>query len=147
MREARRLALLERQRLIADVARRQALRTLAEALEAEARSHALAERSRHLVVASAARPGVTSGAALQTRAAFAANLARIATSAGLAASDAARQRAWASEALGLAEARSRRLGELAAEARTALATAKERREASRATPLARKLQIGVQMPG
>jgi hypothetical protein len=70
MREARRLALLERQRLIADVARKQALRGLAEALEAEARSHALAERSARLVAASAPGEGVTSGAALQSRAAF-----------------------------------------------------------------------------
>lgn len=58
MREARRLALIRRQALIATVARRQALRGLADALEAEARSHALAARSRALVASSAPQPGL-----------------------------------------------------------------------------------------
>ncbi len=70
MREARRLALLQRQALIAGVARKQALRALAEALDAEARSNALAARSRTLVAASAAQPGETTGAALTGRSAF-----------------------------------------------------------------------------
>ena len=64
MREVRRLALIQRQALIAKVARRQALRGLAEALEAEARSNALAERASALVASSAPQPGATVGAAL-----------------------------------------------------------------------------------
>lgn len=139
MREARRLALLERQRLIADVARKQALRGLAEALEAEARSHALAERSARLVAASAPGAGVTSGAALQARAAFTAGLAQLAAHARDGARDAARQRAWQADALARAEIRARRIAELTDEARITLAAARERREAGRALPLARKL--------
>ncbi len=140
MREARRLALIARQRLIADVARKQALRGLAETLEAEARSHALAERSRRLVAASAPRAGETSGAALQGRAAFTAGLAQIAAHAEGGAQDARRQSAWATEALALAETRARRLAELETEARAALDAAKERREQGHGLPLARKLQ-------
>lgn len=140
MREARRLALLERQRLIAEVGRKQALRGLAEALEAEARSHALAARSRALVAAAAPAAGATSGAALQDRSAFTAGLAQLAASARDAARDAGRQSAWQSEALGQVETRARRLAEMAHEARAALVVARERREAARELPLARKLQ-------
>ena len=139
MREARRLTLLRRQSLIAEVARKQALRGLAEALETEARSHALAERSRMLVAASAPGAGATTGAALQARGVFTAGLARIAVSAGDAARDAARQRAWQSESLTRAETRARRLEEMTGDARKALEAALERREAARAMPLARKL--------
>ncbi|MFM7350198.1 MAG: hypothetical protein ACKO01_12055 [Erythrobacter sp.] len=140
MREARRLALLERQRLIAEVARKQALRGLAEALEAEARSHALAERSWRLVAAAAPHPCETSGVALQSRSAFTAGLAQLAAGARDGARDASRQRAWQADALAQAETRARRLAELAAEARAALAAARERSEAARELPLARKLQ-------
>ncbi len=139
MREARRLTLLRRQSLIADVARKQALRGLAEALETEARSHALAERSRMLVAASAPGAGATTGAALQARGTFTAGLARIAVSAGDAARDAARQRVWQTESLTRAETRAKRLEEMTGDARKALEAALERREAARAMPLARKL--------
>lgn len=139
MREARRLALLERQRLIAEVTRKQALRGLAEALEAEARSKALAERSWRLVAASAPGEGDTSGAALQARAAFTASLAQLAAGARDGARDAARQRAWQTDALAQADTRARRISELTDEARAALTAARERREAARSLPLARKL--------
>lgn len=140
MLEARRLTLLERQSLIADVARKQALRALAEALEAEARGQALAERSMRLVAASKPQAGATTGAALAHRAAFTAGLAQLAVNAGDAARDAACQRVWQTETLKRAETRARRLAELTAEARAALAAAQDRREAAREVPLARKLQ-------
>jgi hypothetical protein len=140
MREARRLALLRRQSLIAEVARKQAMRALAEALEAEARSSALAARSLRLVAASAPGEGPTTGAALAARARFTGSLARLAAEAGEAARDAARQRDWQAETLTRAETRARRLAEMAGEARIALAAATDRREAARAVPLARKLQ-------
>jgi hypothetical protein len=140
VREARRLALLKRQALIAEVARKQALRALAEALEAEARSDALAARSRRLVASSAPRPGITTGAALAERAGFTAGLAQLAVNAGDAARDAARQRAWQTESLARAETRAKRLGELTEDARGALAAARARAEAARDLPLARKLQ-------
>lgn len=134
------MALLRRQGLIAEVARKQALRGLAEALEAEARHDALAERSRRLVAASAPGTGVTTGAALQARAGFTAGLAQLATNATDAAHDAARQRAWAADSLTRAETRAQRLAERTDEARAALSAAKERAEAQRELPLARKLQ-------
>jgi hypothetical protein len=140
MREARRLALLRRQSLIAEVARKQALRGLAEALEAEARSHALAERSRRLVATSAPGTGATIGAALQARAGFTAGLAQLAANAGDAARDTARQRAWQADSLTRAETRAKRLTEMTADARAALEAVKDRREAARTIPMARKLQ-------
>lgn len=141
MREARRLALLQRQALIAGVARKQALRGLAEALDTEARSHTLATRSRMLVASSAAQPGVTTGAALIGRATFTASLSHLAASAGAAAEDAARQTVWQTETLALAETRAKRLAEREAEARSALDLVKARKaEAQDAATLARKLQ-------
>lgn len=140
MREARRLALLKRQALIAEVARKQALRGLAEAIAAEARSHALAARSRMLVAVSAPALGPTTGAALQGRAGFTAGLAQLAVSAGDAARDAARQSVWQADSLARAETRAKRLAEHTAEAQAALQAAKARAEQARALPLARKLQ-------
>ena len=139
MREARRLALLRRQSLIAEVARKQALRALAEALEAEARGAALAERSLRLVAESAPRAGATSGGALGQRAGFTAGLAQLAANASDSARDAARQREWQVENLARAETRAKRLAELNAEARAALSAALDRREAARTVPMARKL--------
>jgi len=141
MREARRLALIEKQALIAEITRKQALRSLAEALEAETRSNTLAARSRALVGASAPVVGLTSGAGLAGRAGFTAALAQLATTAGSAASDAARQSQWQAEALATAENRARRLTERAAEARAALDAARARAaQAEDAATLARKLQ-------
>ncbi len=142
MREVRRLALLRRQSLIAEVARKQALRGLAEALEAEARHAALAQRSRLLVAASQPQAGATSGAVLQARTGFTAGLAQLAGHAGDAARDAARQRAWATDSLTRAETRAKRLAEMTADARAALSAVQERRDAARAAPLARKLLSG-----
>lgn len=139
-REARRLALLRRQSLIAEVARKQALRGLAEALEAEERHDALATRSRLLVAASQPAAGATTGEALQARAGFTAGLAQIAAHARDAARDAARQRVWATDSLTRAETRAKRLAEMTGEARAALTAAKDRAEAQRELPLARKLQ-------
>ena len=141
MREARRLALIARQSLIAEVARKQALRGLAEALDNEARSHALARRSRMLVAVSAPKPAATTGAALMERAAFTASLAQLAATAAGAAQDAARQTAWQAETLALAETRAKRLTERAVEARAALDLVKARRaEGHEASAMARKLQ-------
>ncbi len=140
MREARRLALLQRQALLAKVARRQALRGLADALAAEERSQLIAARSRQLALASAPQPGATSGAALAARSGFTASLAQLAVTAAEAAGDAARQSAWQAETLAAAETRARRLAEREAEVRAALDAFKAKREAAHAPPLARKLQ-------
>lgn len=141
MREERKLALLRRQGLIAEVARKQALRGMAEAIDNEARSHTLARRSQMLVAATATQPGATTGAALMGRAAFTASLSQLAATAGSAAQDAARQTAWQTETLALAETRAKRLAEREAEASAALDAVKARRvQAHEAATLARKLQ-------
>jgi hypothetical protein len=140
MREKRRLALIRRQALMARVARQQALRALAEALESEERSQMLAGRSRMLVAASAPQPGAMLAEAFAARAGFAASLAQLAATAADAASDAARQTEWQAETLSRAETRAKRLAEREDAARAALETAQERREqAHAAAALARKL--------
>lgn len=142
MREVRRLALVQRQALIARIARQQALRGLAQALEDEERSRALAERSRALLAAIASQPGATSGAALAEREAFAASLAKLARQASAAAQDAARQSEWQAETLAKAELRAERMAERAGQARLAVAQARERRaDAAGASGLARKLHL------
>jgi hypothetical protein len=141
-RDARRLALVQRQAMLARIARQQALRGLAEALEAEARSHALARKSRRLLGAIAARPGDTSGSALAERSAFAAGLAQLAGNAEAAAEDAVRQSAWAADTLARAETRSQRLAQREDEAHAALRAARDRTDQADnafAPTLARKL--------
>ena len=141
MREKRRLALIQRQALMARVARQQALRALAEALESEERSQMLAARSRMLVAASAPQPGAMLAEAFAARAGFTASLAQLAATAADAASDAARQTEWQAETLGRAETRAKRLAEREDAARAALEAVQERREQGHAAAsLARKLQ-------
>lgn len=140
MREQRRLALVQRQALIARVARQQALRGLAEALDSENRSRALAERSRGLVASSAPQLGAMMAEAFAARAGFTASLAQLAVTAADAADDAARQSAWQAETLARAETRAKRMEEREAEARAALEAVQARREQAHAPALARKLQ-------
>lgn len=141
MREKRRLALIQRQALIARVARQQALRTMAEALESQERSQMLARRSQMLVAASAPQPGAMLAEAFAARAGFTASLVQLAVTAADAASDAARQTEWQAETLGRAETRVKRLAEREDAARAALETAQEWREQGHAAAaLARKLQ-------
>lgn len=140
MREARRLALIERQALITKVARRQALRALADAIAAEEKSQLLASRSRYLAAASAPREGLTTGAALASRAGFTSGLEQLAVTAADAAVDAARVSAWQAEVLAETEARAKRLAERESEARAALDATKIRRELVGLGMVARKLQ-------
>lgn len=139
MLEARRLALIRRQALIAKVARRQALVSLAEALDAETRSAALAERSRQLVAASTPKLGTMAADVFAARAVFTASLVQLAGNAADAATDAARQSAWQADTLAQAETRAKRLAEREGEARAALAAVRLRRAEAEAPLLARKL--------
>ncbi len=139
MREARRLALIERQALITKVARRQALRALADALAAEERSNALASRSRYLAAASAPKEGLTTGAALASRAGFTSGLEQLAATAEGSASDAARLSVWQAEVLAETEARAKRLAERESEARAALDATRTRRDLVQLASVARKL--------
>ncbi len=145
-REARRLALVQRQALIAGVARRAAMRGLAEALDEERRRAGLAARSRDLLAGAAPRPGASSGAALAARAGFARGVAQIARDALAAAGDAARQTAWQADALAAAEARVKRLREMEDAAARAFKAARARRDAAVPQPMARKLHCREQAP-
>lgn len=142
MRERRRLALANRQAMIARLGQRQAMRSLAEALGEEQRSHNLAERSRVLVAVSGVKPGEVAADTLAARTAFTAGLAGIAANAAGVADDAARQAAWQAEALAQAENRLKRLEERESAARQALDKALANREGTDIPGLARKLHRG-----
>ncbi|ODT00015.1 MAG: hypothetical protein ABS49_06765 [Erythrobacter sp. SCN 62-14] len=138
--DKRRLALVRLQAMIAGMARREAMRALAEALDEERRRSALAQRSAGLLAAASAQAGTTSGAALAARLRFGSGVARLAQDAAAARSDALRQAVWQADQLAVAEARERRLGELERAARSALDAARERSAAMLAGAMARKLQ-------
>lgn len=145
--ETRRLALLQRQGLIAGLGRHTAMRALAEALDDEARTAALAQRSKALLqAASLAADGPQAAAALATRVRFAAGLGQIASDAAAAMGDAARQTEWQSQALAAAEARAKRLAEMERAAVRALDRAQERRREPAPSKLARKLQTNPAPP-
>lgn len=138
--ERRRLALVRLQAKIARMARREAMRGLAEALDEERRRTALAQRSEALLASAGARAGTASGEELARRTRFAGGIARIARDAAAARGDALRQAEWQAGQLGAAEARARRLAELEIDAASALAAARERHAAALPAAMARKLQ-------
>ncbi len=138
--ERRRLALVRLQTMIAAMARREAMRGLAEALDEERRRAALGQRSAALLASAGARPGPASGAELARRTRFAGGLSQIARDAAAARGDAQRQAEWQAGQLAAAEARARRLAELEIAAASALAAARERRAAPLPAAMARKLQ-------
>ena len=139
IKEQRRLALVRLQAMMASLARRDAMRALAEAIDEERRRSALAERSAALLASSGTRLGVALADELARRSCFVRGVARIADDAAAAHSDARRQTAWQADNLAAAEARARRLSELESEAAAALAAACERRAAPLTGALARKL--------
>ncbi|MFN3990120.1 MAG: hypothetical protein ACK4IS_07660 [Erythrobacter sp.] len=140
--ERRRLALVRLQAMIAGQARREAMRSLAEAIDEERRRSALAMRSAALLAASGAPAGAASGDDLVRRARFASGMAQIARDAAAARSDALRQSEWQAGRLAAAEARARRLAELEIAAASALARARDRVAAPLPTAMARKLHLG-----
>lgn len=138
--QRRRLALLRLQAKIARMARREAMRGLAEALDEERRRSALAQRSAALLAGAGARSGAASGEELARRTRFASGIAQIARDAEAASGDAVRQAEWRADQLAAAESRARRLAELEIAAASALAAARERAAAPLAPAMARKLQ-------
>jgi hypothetical protein len=137
--EARRLALVRLQGMMAGLARREAMRALSEALNEERRRSALAERSAALVAAAALRRGSTSAAALADRVRFASGIARIAGDAQAARGDALRQAEWQASTLAAAEARAKRIAEIEEAAVRVLDAAREARDTAVPAALARKL--------
>lgn len=145
MREKRRLALVERQHVLARIDRREAMTALAGALGEEERSRALASRSRALVEEYRARIDSAGGdgAALSDLARFAGALAGLSREAHSNCEDAALQTRTKQQVLAAAETRMQRMDERRDAARIALDTARERRAApgsqQRGTGLVRKL--------
>jgi hypothetical protein len=137
--EKRRLALVRLQAMMAGMARREAMRGLADAVDEERRRTVLAERSAGLLAAAGARGGASHGADVAQRLRFGGVLARVAGDAAAARGDAQRQAAWQADLLAAAEARARRIGELESAATTAFNAARERAEQRVASAMARKL--------
>jgi hypothetical protein len=135
MREARRLALIRKQAMIAGAARIAVLQRLAESYAEEREAQALASRARALGAAAQPRPGSATTVALAARLAHGAGLQRLAEAAGQSAGAATLAALRHADALRQAEARKQRLAELEAKARAALS----RREGEAAT--AAQLQL------
>ena len=140
MREARHLALARRQLLIAQMARREAIGALANAIEQEGRSAALAARSAQLVTEYGARPTPVLAQLLREQAAFVGSLEVIRKEAKDAHEDACDQSQWQSQALAAAQSRADRMEERTQKARRALEQANERRDPPASVQMARKLQ-------
>ncbi|MEO0906028.1 MAG: hypothetical protein AAFY07_00750 [Pseudomonadota bacterium] len=147
MREARHLALARRQLLLAQMARREAMAALADAVTHEGRSAALAVRSAQLVEEYSARPAPHMAQALREQAAFVGSLQTIHEQAGRAHNDARDQSQWQSQALAAAQSRAERMEERSQKAHRALEQAIERRDPPAMGQMARKLQNTPHEPG
>ena len=139
MREARHLALVRQQLLLAQVARREAIAALADAGEQEGHSAALSMRSAQLVDEYSARPAPVLAQSLREQAAFIGSLQTIQEQADHAHDDARDQSQWQSQALAAAQSRADRMEERTQKARRALEQVIERRDPPPVAHLARKL--------
>ncbi|MBV7258930.1 hypothetical protein [Erythrobacter crassostreae] len=140
MREKRQLALLRRQQMLATIARREAMRSLADAVGEESRSAGLANRSRELAATYQSRIGATNGETVRLSGQFAGSLAALAHYADQSRGQAVEQIESGQEVLAAADNRMRRLSEKAQRAQQDLEARKEGRNAEFGVRLARKLQ-------
>lgn len=140
MRERKRLRLIQRQLLLAQQARREAMGGLADSLAEEERSADLTRRAQALALAYAPQCATTSAQDLRQQAAFAQSLAQLARQSDAARRDAGDQAMWQARALAAAEHRAKGLEERAASARRAIVAQGERREREHSAMMARKLQ-------
>ncbi|MEM9500580.1 MAG: hypothetical protein AAF941_01920 [Pseudomonadota bacterium] len=144
MRERRRLRLAKRQVMLARVARREAMTSLAGTLDELEKSTSLVDRSRTLASDYSARQREAGAADLRELQRLACGLAGLAVNAEQARLDARQQADWQSETLAVAENKYRKLQDYADDALEAV----RRADAARAEPiaptrtdrLARKLQ-------
>ncbi len=139
MREKRRLKLTERQTMLARVARREAMMSLAGTLDEEAKSAALAQRSRELARDYSSRTVTGIAADLGQLSALASGLAGLAKDADGARDDARQQVDWQVEELARTDTRLKRLEERAKAAQRALRMVGEARAAPASEGMARKL--------
>lgn len=131
MRERRRLKLIKRQAVLAQIAQREAMTSLASTLDELAKSASLADRTRSLARDYSARQTSAEAVELRQLQSLAAGLADLAVDAEQAQSDARRQADWQTETLADAENRLKKLKEHADEALQAV----RRAEAARTQPL------------
>ena len=139
MREKRRLKLTERQTMLARVARREAMMSLAGTLDEEAKSASLAQRSRALARDYGGRTVTGIAADLSQLSALASGLAGLAKDAESARHDARHQANWQVEELAKTDSRLKRLEERTKVAQRALRQADENRTEPAAEGMARKL--------
>ncbi|MEM7665632.1 MAG: hypothetical protein AAF250_07215 [Pseudomonadota bacterium] len=131
MRERRRLKLVKRQAMLAQIAQREAMTSLASTLDELAKSASLADRTRSMARDYSARQTSAGAADLRELQNLAAGLANLAVDAEQTQSDARRQADWQTETLAGAENRLKQLKEHAAEALKAV----RRAEAVRTEPV------------
>jgi len=139
MREKRRLKLTERQTMLARVARREAMMSLAGTLDEEAKSASLAERSRELAREYGHRTVTGIAADLSQLSVLASGLAGLAKDADGARNDARQQADWQVEELARTDNRLKRLEVRTKEASRAVRQAKADRSPPPADGMARKL--------
>ncbi len=125
--------------MLARIARREAMMSLAGTLEQEERSASLAKRSRAMARDYGRRPATGIAADLRELSALASGLAGLAKDADAAREDARRQADWEVENLAETESRLKRLERRSAEARRALHNAMENRDQPPTVGMARKL--------
>ncbi len=140
MADKRQLKRAERQLILARIARRDAMASLAQSLAEEQRSASLADRSRTLAKGYAARANLETGEALARHKFFAAQLTGLARQADQARGDASRQAEWQVDALAKAEQRIDRLDERAKLARLEHRNTQDRLEQHDQAAMARTLQ-------
>ena len=126
-REERRLRLARRQKLLAEVRQRNAMRSLADALAQEQRSAELADRSHELMRAYGGRRDAADAGALSQSGRFSNALGSLARDAERSLADATAQAKWEREALAKAQTRAERQAENLQRAVADLRGLKERR--------------------
>ena len=138
--QQKRLKMARQQLKLADIARREAMAALADAVSNETRSAALADRSRDLIRDYAERDQAQTGQSLRANARFVQRLADIADQADRARKDASDQAVWQVQTLASAETRANRFEERMRDARRDIEAVVERRENADQASMARKLQ-------
>ncbi|MEM7779345.1 MAG: hypothetical protein AAF697_03020 [Pseudomonadota bacterium] len=143
MREKRRLALARRQLVLAQIARREAIAALGDAIAEEAKSANVAARSGQLVREYGQRPSPGGPAKLlQDHLTFVRSLQAIHEQAREAHEDALDQSRWQASTLAEAQARADRTEQRYAEAKRTLRKVLEQREETTFGRMARRLQSG-----
>jgi len=144
--QKRRLKLAHRQFALAQIARREAMAALADAIDEETRSTALAQRSQKLLNDYDGRAPADDGDGLRDNASFVRRLQEVADHADKARKDASDQAAWQVQSLASAQTRADRFEESLERATRAIEASQAKREHSAMQGVARKLQNNPKKP-